>query len=619
MSQEIFMRGLFSGIFGLMFAWVVFSRFDTEVGIESTGGDRQKYLPYTSEGILPVYVVTLVILATYLYGIVGAAKLTLDMCFGIFLHISIYYIVLIPLLPFFRKHISARACAMLWVIPDYLYITSQSYMELPEPKFVIYAPGNVVWIIFGLWLTGFVGVLVWKTMEHLIFRRKVLRDSREVTDVSILAIWDEVIAEARIKKPKFKLVRSVNVKTPLSIGLFRRAIRVILPEKNYSPEELKLILRHEIVHIAREDSWSKYFLVFCTAMCWFNPLMWFAMRKSAEDMELSCDETILLGEDDAARKKYAELLLTVAGDERGFTTCLSSSAKSMRYRLKNIMKPTKRRSGAIVVGLTFFVLCMTSGYVALAYGDISGAERIYQDGDYSEHRLRNVSMAEDVYHRKYEIIDENAFHEYLSGLTLSELTGNYSFNESDTKLYYMIDTPKGTLVVTLQDNTMQITALYGKDPKTEHYYIREGVDWEYMNDIIRDYPALNMHLSRKGDRYGKDFSARLDKVWKTAGEEKKLAYDAQYPAEETYGLFGHKPYDEASVSFTKELAAPCMVRIEFWDRSESYTITQEDFAEQFSFKLPSYSAHYTVFASFEEQNGDVYDVEFRFDIGDIGQ
>ena len=58
-------------------------------------------------------------------------------------------------------------------------------------------------------------------------------------------------------------------------------------------EELKLILKHEIVHIAREDSWSKFFLVFCTAMYWFNPLMWYAMKKSAEDMELSCDDAFV--------------------------------------------------------------------------------------------------------------------------------------------------------------------------------------------------------------------------------------------------------------------------------------------------------------------------------------
>lgn len=32
MSQEVFMRGLFSGLMALAFAWVVFSRYDDEIG-----------------------------------------------------------------------------------------------------------------------------------------------------------------------------------------------------------------------------------------------------------------------------------------------------------------------------------------------------------------------------------------------------------------------------------------------------------------------------------------------------------------------------------------------------------------------------------------------------------
>ena len=112
--------------------------------------------------------------------------------------------------------------------------------------------------------------------------------------------------------------------------------------------------------------------------------MWIAMRKSADDMELSCDETVLLGADDATRKQYAILLLDTAGDERGFTTCLSATANAMRYRLQNITKPVKRRSGALIVGAVFFILCMTSGYVALAYEGNSGAQLIYQCDDYNK-------------------------------------------------------------------------------------------------------------------------------------------------------------------------------------------------------------------------------------------
>ena len=81
--------------------------------------------------------------------------------------------------------------------------------------------------------------------------------------------------------------------------------RVVLPLRAYTPDELHLIFRHEMIHICRGDSVSKFFLTFCTALCWFNPLMWRAMRNSAEDMELSCDESVLQEADSATRRESA--------------------------------------------------------------------------------------------------------------------------------------------------------------------------------------------------------------------------------------------------------------------------------------------------------------------------
>lgn len=266
MSRELFWRGFGSGCFALAASYLVYSRHRKEAGCESTNQKYPKYQPYISGYLLPLFLLAAA-LYTLFYRTARAANLTLSLCFGVFLHITFYYAVLIFTLPLFRKTISARACALLWMIPNYLYIMSQSYMALPKPWLVISVSGNWGWILLSIWLAGFLTVLSWKTVEHL---------------------------------------------------LFRRSIKVILPAKDYCAEELELIFRHEAVHIAREDSWSKYFFVFCTAMCWFNPLMWAAIRKSAEDLELSCDETVLLEADGDTRKKYAALLLD-AGEERGFT------------------------------------------------------------------------------------------------------------------------------------------------------------------------------------------------------------------------------------------------------------------------------------------------------------
>ena len=181
-------------------------------------------------------------------------------------------------------------------------------MELSSPLFVFRVPGRLIWVLAVVWLAGFAGVFLFKVVSHLRFRAWLLKGVRDPLPRT-MDVWYEELNRANIVNPKFCLGIAPNVKTPLTVGLIPCATWVLLPDRPYSEEELRLILRHEIVHICRGDVWSKFFLVFCAAMCWFNPLMWIAARKSADDLELSCDETVLAGEDSGSRRRYAELIL----------------------------------------------------------------------------------------------------------------------------------------------------------------------------------------------------------------------------------------------------------------------------------------------------------------------
>ena len=242
MSAE---RGFFALILSLAISWAVFSRYNEEVDSEDTENKRQRYMPLISGAILPTCILCWAILEFIFYGAISTAQMTLSICFSIFLHISLYYAVLMLLLPFLRKFINARACATLWLIPNCLYVTAQDHAELPEPLLVIRTSGNWVWILFGIWLTGFLSVLHWKTISHLRFRKQVLTGSSPISDQITLDLWQQEIKGARIKKPKFQLVVSPNVSSPLTVGLFLRSMKVILPDRSYSNDELRLIFRHE--------------------------------------------------------------------------------------------------------------------------------------------------------------------------------------------------------------------------------------------------------------------------------------------------------------------------------------------------------------------------------------
>ena len=611
MSTDVMIKGFFAALFSIVFACTVFARYNEKTGSENRASWKQRYLPYVPILILPLFLLFLVVFGLLLLGTDPTAQIMLSTCFSIFPHIALYYAVLLLLLPLLRRRINARACAMLWMIPNFLFLTQLTYMEVPEPLWVIHASGQWVWTLFEIWLTGFVLVLLWKIISHLLFRRRILKKSYPVTDQAVLDLWEQEIKESGLRKPKFQLVISPGMPSPVTVGLFRRATKVVLPERPYSMEELQMIFRHEIIHIGRNDSQSKFFLVFCTAMCWFNPLMWIAMRKSAEDLELSCDETALLGADGEERRQYADLILTTSGEERGFTTCLSAAASTMRYRLKSIVKPGKRSTGALAVGLTFFILCMTCGYTALAYGGSTGEEVLFGNQDHSEFQMRYITLRKDIHMRDYMCTDETAFYEYLGGLEMDHLTGNYSFSENERNFCYILDTPQGTMAVDLFDRIIKIVPLYGERPAALFYYLPEGVDWDYLDTIILAHPTMNVHMTKPEDSEEVDFAAELYRVTTEENGRERVLYEVDPDARTICGFYGFGKY-ETEFSFSQPLAGPVTVEIERLDSTSTEIISPDESTALFMLPHP---ACCRVYGDFLGNDGKIYTAEFRFEIG----
>lgn len=440
-----------------------------------------RYQPLMNADQLPLTLVLLPPLGLMIVGPGRTAEFALALCFQSFLHIAAYYALLLPLTPLLRRFISARCCAMLWLLPNFLYPCLNSTFLPDAPAFVLRARGNWVWLVLGLWLVGTISVFGWNTLSHLRFRRQLLEGAWPITDEEVLDIWQEEMDQAQMEPLSCPLVISPHTSTPLSVGLFRWTLQVVLPLRAYTTDELHLVFRHEIVHICRRDSWNKFFLMFCTALCWFDPLMWMAMRRSAEDTELSCDETVLLDADEATRRQYAQLLLTTAGDGRGYTTCLSPAAASLRYRLRSVVAPRRRVAGGILVGLTLFLLMSSFGYVALSYDERTGAD-IFFGGDPAGYTLHAVWRDGKL----MDCADPEALMDYLSALPLAHLTGDYDYGQQDRTTYILyFDPPRtdmGSLRVLLSGSQCKVS--HSNSALFRPYYLPEGVDIEQLDSLL---------------------------------------------------------------------------------------------------------------------------------------
>ena len=135
MSIEVFIRGFFAFIFALIFAYAAYSKQKREK-ISSIDNDEQlRYLPYAGSLVLPTYLSALYAYSVIRIGPQTTMKHLPSLCFEVFLHISIYYLLLLLVLPFLRKYINARACAELWMLPNLLYIIHTGFMPMPCSSF----------------------------------------------------------------------------------------------------------------------------------------------------------------------------------------------------------------------------------------------------------------------------------------------------------------------------------------------------------------------------------------------------------------------------------------------------------------------------------------------------
>lgn len=622
MSPEVLMRGILALFFAGMMIWAVYNRDDREALDDS---NTRRYTPIFPVMTLPLFVALLMLLSLLGHD-PRMQKKAFSLCFSVFLHISVYYLLLLALLPLLRRTLRARSCAILWLLPNYLYLIQQGFMDLPRPLLALPVPARAARIAGVLWLAGTIAVLGWKFLSHLRFRRRILKAAHPVTDPETLSLWEAEQRAAGFKKAGYCLVVSSEVRTPLSIGFFRNSTRVVLPERPYTSSDLVLIFRHELVHIGREDCWNKFFLVFCTAVCWFNPLMWMAMRRSADDLELSCDEAVLRDAASETRQEYARLLLQTAGDERGFTTCLSASAKALRYRLRNVVKPCSRRSGAILVGMVFFVLIMSCGYVTIAYGSGTGEAYIFSSQDPGAFDLTGTSLKIDGKYSSHDCADPEALNRYLSSLQFQEIAGNYTFSTEKQELALTYRIPSSTRWVNLSEHALTV-ANSGAGKTT--YLTASPVDWDYIASIFTaermEVPQLMVFLESSDPEHDIWWDYAVTRVLSCTtdgipqgvpkvmhgGSGSLGGYDLT--GVRLYFLPpGYYPEDPMEIGGALTPSA-CTIQISDWERMQFDTLSAEAAEDALVLPPPPYGAHYTVDATLEVGN-TIYEMRYFFDI-----
>ena len=165
--------------------------------------------------------------------------------------------------------------------------------------------------------------------------------------------------------------------SPMTYGVFRPVI--LLPEApDWDAPQTRFVLEHEFVHVRHIDAAWKLLMNLTLTVHWFDPAVWLMSRLFDRDMELSCDETVLLRLGDRRREEFARMLLENVR-RRSLTPFPGMGAGVLRERVYHIMS---FRGGSVFrrcLALTLVLLLTLGTFCSLRVG--AADERLYRNGD----------------------------------------------------------------------------------------------------------------------------------------------------------------------------------------------------------------------------------------------
>lgn len=195
----------------------------------------------------------------------------------------------------------------------------------------IFGVASVIWMVVFLAITLMLAVSYFTTLSE-IKEAKHLRDNLYLSD---------------------------KIRSPAVYGVIKP--KILLPP---SYEDKDMVLLHENMHIRRADNLWRMLAVLVVAVHWFNPLCWVFLKLFLTDMELSCDECVLVKLGHARAKEYA-LSLLESGESATIFASAFGGAK-MRTRIENILSFKKMTRLSLFVFLAwlfvvFYVLLTNAG------------------------------------------------------------------------------------------------------------------------------------------------------------------------------------------------------------------------------------------------------------------
>jgi beta-lactamase regulating signal transducer with metallopeptidase domain len=172
-----------------------------------------------------------------------------------------------------------------------------------------------------VWVGGSMGFGLWAWARGRAVAQR-LRASTEAPE-AVRAMLAETAADLGLRGPLPRVLLTDTQQGPALCGLLRPVI--LLPRgliEQIDSQALRLVLRHELIHLARRDLGWNLLQVCVQIVWWWHPLVWFANARVRALREAAVDEAVML---EPGSDEYPATLVAVA------RTCVIPSRMPMAF------------------------------------------------------------------------------------------------------------------------------------------------------------------------------------------------------------------------------------------------------------------------------------------------
>lgn len=168
-------------------------------------------------------------------------------------------------------------------------------------------------IFFLVWIAGTViltGIFFWDYFRSMYY----LGVYEDVESGPAYEIAADLCKKQSIKR--FRILKDASIRVPHVRGFLFPVL--LLPDIEYTVEQLRYIISHELAHWKNGDMWVRLITVLICYLFWWNPIIYLLLYRMDETLELRCDATVVAAHciSDDERYFYLDVIEKATKDEK---------------------------------------------------------------------------------------------------------------------------------------------------------------------------------------------------------------------------------------------------------------------------------------------------------------